>query len=795
MSVLGVALLAAGMAASPPKDSSPDEKSARVALKSAERLAADPKADPDKLWQHLVALRRSYPGTRYAIRASQLMARARSPLDQFDPERIPEKERFKWQPEGLVAVLGQHARRHWGQVIDVAFSPDGTLVASLSIDGLRLWDATTMREVLWLEKGESCAFSPDGNMLLVGDSEWAGCLYDVVGGKLKKRATLPGLLFAFAPDGKTLAASERGGAVCLYDLVGGKLKKRATLRDEDRHVVGSLVFAPHGRALAVFYPDVPQNPWDVRIPDAYVIWEWGNAGVKKRVLGQQSGARPGGGFMDGGNVFVHSDGVWCYVWGVGKAAPGLRFKLRNSGDSALSPDGKTLVLTAPDQMTFWDATALKPTPLGSMEDRLGFNRPHFSPDGRLLARTSGQRLFIWEMADIQRQLRGDGPAALSRQVRLPFIPGRYAFSPDSRLLVCGGHHGFVHLWDLTREKELFPFGGHCGYTQAAFSPDGHKLATSAEDGSLRLWELTGPRPTNRVLKEPQLWEEERIIGFASSGDVLVCRVHPEGDVHFWDLRGHPARRSPPLDLSQKGADITYTTPVALCPRGPYLLLAGYETFVNVKEYRQSLVGIWQLGGRMERPREKQSLRVGEAVDPLEADVSVQALACSADGHRLAVLRERDLHLLDWDVDKRRPPVMVKPHSDRSWGAAFSLDGKQLVTCGTDEELDKDRVRRKGRVPRPLQSIRIWDVEAAPRKRSEFRGDEGDVLAAEFALADDHILAQFFDQACVLFDKKWRKRWQWRPPHGDTHFVLAPDRRHVALCNSNGTIYIIRLPCP
>jgi hypothetical protein len=38
-------------------------------------------------------------------------------------------------------------------------------------------------------------------------------------------------------------------------------------------------------------------------------------------------------------------------------------------------------------------------------------------------------------------------------------------------------------------------------------------------------------------------------------------------------------------------------------------------------------------------------------------------------------------------------------------------------------------------------------------------------------------------------------WAWEAPGNLLEFAIAPDRRHAALANSNGTIYIVRLKGP
>src|SRR5262249_23492235 len=54
------------------------------------------------------------------------------PLDRLDPKNIPAGERFPWQPKELVAVLGEHRRRHSNFLRQVAYSSDGRWIASNS---------------------------------------------------------------------------------------------------------------------------------------------------------------------------------------------------------------------------------------------------------------------------------------------------------------------------------------------------------------------------------------------------------------------------------------------------------------------------------------------------------------------------------------------------------------------------------------------------------------------------------------------------------------------------------------
>ena len=133
-----------------------------------------------------------------------------------------------------------------GYVRDIAYSPDGNMVAAAIGSSVYLWDATTGRlryrfigEGHDLHKNErfmSVTFSPDGTTLASGDgtaeaeASWsrdgaaegpAVRLWDVSTGTIK--TTLYGhsravVSLAFSPDGQTLASGSHDGTVLFWDM-------------------------------------------------------------------------------------------------------------------------------------------------------------------------------------------------------------------------------------------------------------------------------------------------------------------------------------------------------------------------------------------------------------------------------------------------------------------------------------------------------------------------------------------------------------------------------------------------
>src|SRR5262249_8991154 len=120
-----------------------------------QRLVAhlnDPGMSREKLRDEVLSFRRTHHATPQALSAASLLkTHLPSALDALSNSNISDHDRFPWQPQGLVQVLGEHRGRHWGGVRCSAFSPDGKLVATGGEDKvIRIWDTATMRERLAL---------------------------------------------------------------------------------------------------------------------------------------------------------------------------------------------------------------------------------------------------------------------------------------------------------------------------------------------------------------------------------------------------------------------------------------------------------------------------------------------------------------------------------------------------------------------------------------------------------------------------------------------------------------------
>jgi WD40 repeat protein len=153
----------------------------------------------------------------------------------------------------------KHARR-------VVFSPDGSLLASVTVNSVLLWDTVTWEERAYLdhEKVGEVVFSPDGKLIASGSTDGVVKLWDVANRQqlaLLRPHTYVVASLSFSPDGLLLASSSWDNTIQVWDVAA----RRGLLKLAKRSYC--IRFSPDGTLLA----------FDISEPGDRSIKLWGIA--------------------------------------------------------------------------------------------------------------------------------------------------------------------------------------------------------------------------------------------------------------------------------------------------------------------------------------------------------------------------------------------------------------------------------------------------------------------------------------------------------------------------------------
>ncbi len=287
--------------------------------------------------------------------------------------------------------------QHDDRVRAVAFSPDGTRLATAGDDAL-LWEVATGRELARMQHDDrvrAVAFSPDGTRLATASDGKTAGLWDVATGRRLARMQHDRWVaaVAFSPDGTRLATA--GDDARLWDVAtGGRLAQM-------RHHSGvrGVAFSPDGIWLATAGGDWTARVWDVATGE-----NRGEMPEKSRPKNKQNE-------------------IAIAVWAGG-----------SSGAVAFSPDG-TWLATASDYIArLWERGTGRKAP---MKHGGRVRAVVFSPDGTRLATASEDKMArLWETAtgrELARMQHDDWVVAV-------------AFSPDGTWLATASNDKTARLW-------------------------------------------------------------------------------------------------------------------------------------------------------------------------------------------------------------------------------------------------------------------------------------------------------------------------------------------------------------
>jgi WD40 repeat protein len=578
---------------------------------------------------------------------------------------------FAWSPDSKLLVIAGYNMDLYdvqtlkktqeirtGAVREVVFSPDGTMLASASHDGVKLWDTAGWGELRTLAGSgdtESVAFSPDGKMLATGTGSTIK-LWDVAAGN--ELRTLPGSsgrAVAFSPDGRLLAASGgvAGQDIKLWDVASGSELPALTGHS---NWINSLAFSPDGRLLASGSVDGTVRLWDAA------------EGRQARVLTGHTGQVDSVAFSSDGRLLASASwDLTVRLWDVasGKELVSLTGHASWISCVAFSPDGTMLASGSGDRMLLWriEYGAAMPEPTPTLSPSVSIVTP---------VPLSGSAI---------------SPGNIERVAQLQFLESdnvkQIAWSPDGKLLAIGTYH--IYFYDAQTLEQIYVMDSLQWVNSIAFSPDGTLLASASMGDSVQLWEVGG-------------WGELRIL--AGSGDTESVAFSPDGrmlatatgsTVKLWDvasgneLRTLPAGPVRTVAFSPDGRTLAASAGVAgqeiklwdVESGNELRTLTGHSNWINSVVFSPD--GQTLASGSVDNTVRLWDVASGRQVRALTGHTNqVESVAFSPDG-RLLASASWDLTVKLWDVASGNELRSLTGHTGWVTSVAFSPDGAVLAS--------------------------------------------------------------------------------------------------------------------
>ncbi len=631
-------------------------------------------------------------------------------------------------------VLNGHKGLLWG----ASFAPDGRRIVTASEDKTaRVWDAENGDQLATLrghtEGVRVASFSPDGRQVITASTDKTARLWNAETGQQSAALEHDGVVrsAAFSSDGRRVVTASDDNTARVWDV---QTRKPIDLTGHTARV-RNAAFSPNGQYVLTASDDKTARLWDSRTGKRIHILEGHTQSVRGVAFSP-----------DGERAVTTSLDHSARVWSVETGKPSFVFEHSDVVSSAaFSPDGRRIV-TVSDNNTaaIWDAQT------GERIATLIGRTAAFSPDGLSIVTSDGDTTRIWnaDTGKLATVLGGHRSRVTSA-----------VFSPDGRSVLTASDDKTARLWSARTEAntQMAVLAAHMGPVQSAvFSPDGRRALTSSDGNSVRLWDAEAGRQittfTGAGSGTAAFSPDGRLVAMPDHNTVVV-RDANAGDRAGRVLQGHSAA----------------VRSAAFSPDG--------RRIVTASDDRTARVWDVQTGEEIAALREH-TAPVRSAVfspDGLRV-VSTQMAQRSGDvtSDNNTVTSNDSIALL-WDALSGRVIRRFEGHGAQVYDAAFSPDGKRIVTASFDN------------------TARIWDA-ATGATIAVLSGHSDSVRSAAFSPQGDRIVTASADKTARVWDAEAGKTIAVLEGHSEPVWsaVFSPDGARILTASDDTTARIWRV---
>jgi WD40 repeat protein len=599
----------------------------------------------------------------------------------------------------------------FGGIINLAISPDGTLLAAIDTNNtVCLWRIADGKQ-LWIGRGHlswiwSIAFSPNAEWIITAGFDATIRIWDVSTGDCVKiiQDTSDIFAVAFSPNGQLMISCGPSDAT-LWDIRKGKRIRSLVGHQHGR--IWTAAFSPHEPIVVTGSTDKTIKAWNIESGDCLRTF----SGHVERVKSVA--------FHPAGKIIASGSGdrrIKLWNLDTGECLQTLKGHVDAISSLMFSPDGTLLVSSSFDRtIKIWQMSS--GLCLHTLQGHTGIVwAAVFSPDGTtLVSGGDDNSIRFWDLqtGNCIKTWQGHTNAILAvtyiehptqqnewllasgsedqiirlwqphDQSYLTSLEGHqgrildFALSDNRHLLLSGSSDHTAKLWDLQTGECLQTFCGHISWIwSVAFAADAQILATASEDTTIKVWNREGQ--CLQTFKEH--WGSVYTIAFSPDAKVLVSGSL-DRTLKLWHV--HTPKSVKTLN-EHKGS----ISAVIFSPDGEYFISGSKDQTIK----------IW-------------STSAGECLQTLAGHTGgVWALAISPDGQILASGSE-DKTVKIWDIPSGQCLKTLQGHQNMIMSLTFHPKAPILVSCSLDEtmrlwDLQTGECLHLLRVKRPYEGMNI-----------------------------------------------------------------------------------------